>query len=105
MAPPKKYSDQLRADAVARWRSMDPRPPIAHLAREMGIHPEALRTWIRADETERGERPERLSRADAEDLVRLRRENAHLRWLVEVLTAAGAVFAAEVLRTREAVED
>ena len=60
MAPPKKYPDELRQRAVARWREADPRPPIAHLAREMGIHPEALRTWIRRDEIARGERPEPL---------------------------------------------
>ena len=100
MAPPKKYPDELRQRAVARWREADPRPPIAHLAREMGIHPEALRTWIRRDEIARGERPEPLSRGDAEELARLRKENARLRWAVEVLTSASALFAAELLRER-----
>ena len=38
------------------WRSEQPRRPIAHVARELGIHPEALRTWIRQDEADRGER-------------------------------------------------
>lgn len=100
MAARKKYPDELRAQAIDRWRESEPRPPIARLAREMDIHPEALRTWIRRDEVERGERPEPLSSAGNAELARLREENLHLRWRVEVLTSASAVFAAELLSQR-----
>jgi transposase len=59
MAAPKKYPDELRERAVRLWR--DTQRPIAHVARELGVHPEALRNWIRQDEADRGERDDRLS--------------------------------------------
>jgi hypothetical protein len=32
------------------YRSAQPKPVIRQMARQLGVHPEALRTWIRADE-------------------------------------------------------
>jgi transposase len=49
MPAPRKYTDELRATALRRYREAQPRPVIAHLAHELGVHPEALRTWIRED--------------------------------------------------------
>jgi transposase len=44
MAAPRKYPVELQERAVRLWRSEQPRRPIAHLARELGVHPEACGT-------------------------------------------------------------
>jgi transposase-like protein len=51
MVAPRKYPVELQERAVRLWRSEQSRRPIAHLARELGVHPEALRNWIRQEET------------------------------------------------------
>jgi transposase len=71
-----------------------------HLARELGVHPEALRNWIRQDEADRGERDDRLTTEQLEELRRLRKENAELRRTNDILKAASAVFAQELDPTR-----
>jgi transposase len=100
MAAPRKYPIELRQRAVRLWRSEQPRRPIAHVARELGIHPEVMRTWIRQEEADRGERHDRPTTAEQEELRRLRRENAELRRVNEILKAASAVFAQELDPTR-----
>ena len=50
MAGQRRYPVELRERAVAMYRTASPRPVIRQLARQLGVHPEALRTWIRADE-------------------------------------------------------
>src|SRR6266487_2091507 len=79
-------------------------PPLSrrllHLARELGVHPEALRNWIRQDEANRGERDDRLTSERLEELRRLRKENAELRRTNDILKAASAVFAQELDLTR-----
>ncbi len=57
-------------------RSEQPRRLIAHLTGELGVHPEGLRNWIRQDETNRGERDDRLT---TEQLEELRRANEILK--------------------------
>jgi transposase len=47
MAAARKYSPELKERALRLWRAEQPRRSIAHVAREVGIHPEAMRTWIR----------------------------------------------------------
>ncbi|MFJ8364471.1 transposase, partial [Streptomyces sp. NPDC093984] len=53
--------------------------PIAHVAKDLGIHKEALRGWVRQVEADTGERDDRLTTAEREELEQLRRENAELR--------------------------
>ena len=53
MVAPKKYPDELRARAVRSYRESDPKPVIAHLARQLGVNHETLRTWIRQDKAPR----------------------------------------------------
>jgi transposase len=67
------------------------RRPIAQVARELGVHPEALRNWIRQDQANRGQRDDRLTSEQLEELRRLRKENAELRRTNEILKAASAV--------------
>jgi transposase len=100
MAAPRKYPVELQERAVRLWRSEQPRRPIAQVARELGVHPEALRNWIRQDEADRGQRDDRLTTEQLEELRRLRRENAELRRTNEILKAASAVFAQELDPTR-----
>jgi transposase len=79
VAAPKKYPDELRERAVRLYRDTHSRPVIRRLAEQLGVHHEALRNWIRQDEADRGERDDRPTTAEAEELRRLRRENAELR--------------------------
>ena len=88
MAAPRKYPDELRARAVRLYRESEPKPVIRRLAEQLGVHPEALRNWIRQDEADRGLRRDRLTTAELEELRRLRRENAELRRANAILKAA-----------------
>ena len=66
----------------------------------LGVHPEALRNWIRQDEADRGERDDRPTTEMLEENRRLRAENKELRRVNEVLRAASAYFAQEIGPTR-----
>ena len=54
------------------------------------MHPETLRTWIRQDEADRGERDDRPTTDMLEENRRLRTENAELRRINEILKAASS---------------
>ena len=101
MAAPKKYPDELRERAVRLYRESDPKPVIRRLAEQLGVHHEALRNWIRQAEADRGERHDRPTTAESEELRRLRKENAELRRANEILKAASAFFAQEMDPTRK----
>ncbi|KOX34363.1 hypothetical protein ADK67_03750 [Saccharothrix sp. NRRL B-16348] len=60
------------------YRESDPKPVIRRLAEQLGVHHEALRNWIRQDEAGRGERGDRPTATEAEELRRLGKENAEL---------------------------
>lgn len=74
--------------------------PIAHVARDLGIHKEALRSWVRQAEADAGERDDRLTSSELEELKQLRKENAELRRANEILKAASASFVQEIDRPR-----
>ncbi|MFI9536883.1 transposase [Nocardia fusca] len=48
---PKKYPDELKAQAVRLYLESDPKPTIRKLAQQLGVHHEALRNWIRQADT------------------------------------------------------
>ena len=100
MPAPKKYPDELRERAVRLYRESSPRPTFRRLGEQLGVHPEALRNWVRQDEADRGERDDRPSTYMIEENRRLARENAELRRVNEVLRAASAYFASEIGPTR-----
>ena len=68
---------------------------IADVARELGIGTETFRKWVRQDEADRGERNDRLTSKETEELKRLRKENADLKRTNEILRLASAFFAQE----------
>jgi transposase-like protein len=100
MPAPRKYPLELRERAVRMYRTAEPKPVIRHMAEELGVHPEALRGWIRQAEADAGERGDLLTTEEKEELARLRREVRELRRANEVLRTASAFFAAQLDPTR-----
>jgi transposase len=74
--------------------------PIAHIAKDLGIHREALRQWVRQAEADQGSRRDRLTSDERERLKALERENRELRKANESLKAASVFFAKELAPTR-----
>ena len=100
MAATRKYPVELRERAVRLYRESNPKPVIAQPARQLNVHPEALRTWLRQDEADRGERLDRPTTEMMEENRRLRAEVKQLRAVNDVLKAASAYFASEIDPTR-----
>src|SRR5436305_15185165 len=100
MPAQRKCREELRERAVTmvfevRDREGKGRGEIARVARQLGVHPEALRTWIRQAEIAGGTRPgtkTEESRRNAE----LQRELRELRRANEILQAANPHFAREL---------
>jgi transposase len=91
MAAPRKYSDELRERAVRLYFESD--RPIAHVARDLGIHKEALRHWVRQAEADTGRRRDLLTTGEREELKRLRKENVELKRANAILKDASVYFA------------
>jgi transposase len=100
VAGPKQYPDELCERAVGLYWESGPKPVIRRLAEQLGVHPEALRSWIRQDVADNGQRTDRPSTDMIEENRRLKRENAELKRVNEVLRAASAYFAAEIAPIR-----
>ncbi|HWI08956.1 MAG TPA: transposase [Solirubrobacteraceae bacterium] len=94
MPRPKKYSEELRERAVRLV--FESQRPIAHVARDLGVHKEALRLWVRQAEADAGTRNDRLTTEERERLKSLERENRELRKANEILKAASVFFAKEL---------
>jgi transposase len=98
MPRPTKYPDELRERAVRHV--FESGRPIAQVAKDLGVHREALRLWVRQAEADAGERGDRLTTAEREELARLRGEVRQLRKANEILKAASVFFAGELDPTR-----
>jgi transposase len=98
MARPRKYPDELRERAVRLV--FESKRPIAHVARDLGGHKEALRLWVRQAEADSGRRRDLLTSEEREELKRLRRENVELRRANAILKDASVYFAQELDPTR-----
>jgi transposase len=94
MARPKKYPDELVQRGIRLALESD--RPIAHIAADLGMHPEALRKKVRQAEADSGARPELLSSQEREEMRRLRKENYELRRANEILKSASVFFAREL---------
>jgi len=62
MPAPKKYPDELRERAVRLV--FESKRPIAHVATDLGVHKEALRSWVRQPERDAGGRQDGLTSAE-----------------------------------------
>ena len=74
-----------------RWRGA-----IKRVADQLGVHPEALRNWVRQAEIDGGTRPGTTTE-DAKRVAELERENRELRRANEILRTSAAFFAAAEL--------
>ena len=100
MAAQKKYPDELRERAVKmvfeiRERDGKGHGELARVGRQLGVHPEALRSWVKQAEIDGGERPG-VSSGDKQRIAELEREVRELRRANEILKAASAYFAREL---------
>src|SRR3990172_12115519 len=93
-----KYSPEFRERAVRLARESE--RPISAVARDLGVHPDSLRTWLQQDEADNGNRTDRLTTAEREELTALRREVRDLRRSNEILKAASVFFARELDQPR-----
>jgi len=94
MAPPRKYSVELqqRATRMALDARKDPetsRGAIKRVADQLGIHPEALRNWVRHAEVDDGLRPG-ITTDDQTRINELEREVRELRRANEILKTSAA---------------
>ena len=101
MVAPRKYSVELqeRATRMALNARRDPetsRGAIKRIADQLGVHPEALRNWVRQAEVDDGVRPGTTS-DDATRIAELEREVRELRRANEILRTSAAFFAAAEL--------
>ena len=94
MSIPKKYPDELVARGVRL--AIESGRPIAHVAADLGMHPETLRKKVRQAEADSGARPELLSSQEREEIRKLRSENYELRRANEILKSASLFFAREL---------
>jgi transposase len=102
MAAPRKYPDELRERATrlaveARRDPASAAGAIKRIADQLGVHPEALRMWIKQAETDDGMRPGTTS-GDAARIAELDREVRELRRANQILKSAASFFAAELDR-------
>jgi transposase len=102
MAAPRKYPDELRerATRLAVEARRDPASAggaIRRIADQLGVHPEALRVWVKQAETDEGVRSGTTS-TEAARIAELEREVRELRRANQILKSAASFFAAELDR-------
>lgn len=100
MPAPRKYPQELRDRAVRmvldlRQENGEKTGTIVRVAERLGIHREALRTWVRQAEIDGGQRSGTTT-SDAQRIAELEQENRELRRANEILKAASAYFAREL---------
>jgi transposase len=94
MPRPRKYPDELMERGVRLVIASG--RPIAHIAADLGVHPEALRKRVRQAEAESGKRSDILTTEEREEIRKLRREVRDLRRANEILKSASVFFAKEL---------
>lgn len=97
----KRYPPELKERAVRLARDAIAEQGGQHfgvvtrIARQLGVGPESLRTWLRQAEIDAGSRPG-TSTADAQRVAELEREVRELRRANDILKAASVFFATEL---------
>ena len=74
MPRPRKYPDELMQRGVRL--AMESGRPIAHIAKDLGMHPETLRKRVRQAEADRGVRPDLPTSEERGEIKRLRKETS-----------------------------
>jgi transposase len=89
-----KYPKELMERGVRLALESD--RPLAEVARDLGVHPEALRKRVRQAQADAGVRRDVLTSEEREEIRRLRKENYELRRANEILKSASLFFAREL---------
>lgn len=100
----KKYPDELRERATRMTLEAlaDParaKGAIRRIAGELGVHPEALRSWVKKAQVDQGTRPGTTT-DEAARIKELEKEVRELRRANEILRKASAYFAQAELDRR-----
>ena len=94
---PAKYSEQFRADAVELVRSSG--RSVRDVGRELGVHHETLRSWVRRAQAKTSTGADgQLNTDERDELRRLRKKVAEIELEKEILRKAAAYFAKEMGR-------
>ena len=94
MPRPRKYPEELVQRGIRL--ALESERPIAQIAADLGMHPEALRKRVRQAEADSRKRPELLASGERAEIRRLRQENYELRRANEILKTASVFFAKEL---------
>ncbi|MDQ3676674.1 MAG: transposase [Actinomycetota bacterium] len=94
MSRPRKYPEELVQRGIRL--ALDSGRPIAHVAADLGMHPESLRKRVRQAQADSGSRPDLPTTAEREEIRKLRAENFELRRANEILKSASVFFAKEL---------
>jgi len=90
----RKYTEEFKAEAIRLVRELN--RPVSQVARELGVSANLLYRWKGEEHKARNLGTTRVAlKADAEELVRLRRENETLKKERDFLKSAAAYFARE----------
>ncbi|MDQ6775380.1 MAG: transposase [Actinomycetota bacterium] len=76
--------------------ALESQRPIAQVAADLGVHPEALRKRVRQAQADSDQRPDLLRSEEREEIRKLRKENYELRRANEILKSASLFFAREL---------
>jgi len=87
------YSSEFKQSAVKLAIETD--QPISQTARELGVNPNTVHTWISKYSKPQEGKGQRSEEHVYEEIKRLRRENARLKEERDILTKAAAYFAKE----------
>ena len=99
-SPFRQYPPEMRERAVgmvpeAIAESGERVGAVSRVARQLGIGPESLRSWVKQADIDNGKRPG-VTTAEQRRITELEREIRELRRANEILKAAAAFFAREL---------
>ncbi len=90
MPRPRKYPEELMERGVRL--ALESGRPVAQVAVDLGVHPEALRRRVRQAQADGGKRGDILTTQERQEIRALRKENYELRRANEILKSASVFF-------------